>query len=338
MKKIMGAILGLGLVAPMTAHAETYWLVAQVGERPHREAYVVDSDFIHSDPMKPNAYMARASIIYEAADKPDRVAQLYSVNCDTGMMETITSQLLWRHKRIEQVPNMPLQAPRSFGERQVLKFACAFGAERNAIRAQQAKNAKKSGRKRTSLPSQAQDIAPGGIFATPESLHENGFLILGDTGPIISNFFWEKLWTDGVKPPYTRTMTAEEWAELGRGLAQTGEQLKATQNHALQTVGEGQRRNRRTAYAVDSLETWINGSSDNLQRQWGAPQSSYNAADHQGRYDVLTYKFHTVQQGLNVHGGVVSTQNYTCTVDFHARSGVIFDYFARGNYCKGFLR
>lgn len=52
---------------------------------------------------------------------------------------------------------MALQASRSFGEQQVLKFACAFGAECNAIRAQKAKNAKKSRKKRTPLPAQGQD-------------------------------------------------------------------------------------------------------------------------------------------------------------------------------------
>lgn len=307
------------LFAAAPAMATEWWLVFAEGEKPGRVVHYLDlsSMEIVRDPSRLMSTNFKTRLkdadlidyirlegvaIYESAQSPAKAATQYRVKCRERMVATTTASQLWRHDRIEQLPDQGWTAIDSSALlSQLHSFACA-----------------------------------------PDKRAANDMLrVTDDYDPMEMTWtaFWpdgvEPQWTS------TRTM-AEINAEIGAGIAASREQLaksaalastglqKIDADHD-QTIRDQQKLfTQMSQKASPVLHSWMELPESALVASWGIPHQSYDS----GGSRFLYYAFGYTTKLIDANGNEIPQETWACHMTFEVRQGLVADYRSHGNYCQ----
>lgn len=325
-----------GLLLALSARATDSWVIFAGGDKPNREAWVVDAQTLSSradligflqraTPEEQSAYLKQmrrrkppklgepvagpdpvyeiqVNTVYENEIKPNRLIRKYSVNCAHNTVAMKMSLVQWRDRPMEDVPPErfdPLTEAAEPWQMQLVRFACLVG--------------------------------PDPKVKVPADMMKRGFLPIGDVGQSPANFIWGNLWKDGTRPAFTYRPTDAEMdrternleANLARGQKETSRVLEESQR-AANRVGRN-----------NLMDLWIGKTEQEFVRTWGTPDRVENGPD--GSRTLYLHRGERVQ-GLNVYGHVVSDVNNRCDITVLVRDGYIRDYATQGATCAQRLR
>lgn len=327
-------IAGLALAAP--SHATDSWIIFAGGDKPGREAWVVDALTLNSrsdlmgfmqtatqeeqkaylkqlrrkNPPKPGepvagpdpVYEVQVNTVYENATKPNRLIRTYSVNCARNTVAMKMSLVQWRDRPIEDVPPQqfdPIAEAVEPWQVQLVRFACLVGPDPKA------KN--------------------------PAEMMKRGFLPIGDVGQSPANFIWANLWKDGTRPAFTYRVTD---AELDRAERSLEANLARGQQETTRVLDESVRAANRVG-RNNLMDMWIGRTEQEFVRTWGTPDRVENGPN--GSRTLFLHRGERVQ-GLNVYGHVISDVNNRCDISIMIVDGYVRDYATQGATCGQQLR
>ncbi|MBK8373856.1 hypothetical protein [Sphingorhabdus sp.] len=320
-KFTLAALAAFGAIAslPATANASQWWLIFGQGDKPEREVHYLNLETL--DTVRDPSRLMSASLdtklsdddlidyiqiegvaIYESAKAPAKVATRYRVKCREAMVaKTMVSQL-WRHDKIEDLPD---QGYAAIGNdallSQVHSFACA-----------------------------------------PTKREANGMMPFTDqydTMPLTWSALWpdgvEPQWTS------TRSIE-ERKAEIDIRIAKAREQLAKDMTLATATLQKSETDREQTIRdqqklfsqmrqkASPVLHSWMGLPESALIAGWGIPAQSFDSGGSRFLYYVYGYTSELVDQ----YGNEFPQETWACHMTFEVRDGLIADYRSQGNYCQ----
>ncbi|XFC39469.1 hypothetical protein ACEF39_002493 [Stenotrophomonas indicatrix] len=325
-----------GLALASSAHATDSWVIFAGGDKPNREAWVVDAQTLSSradllgflqraTPEEQNAYLKQlrrkkppkpgepvagpdpvyeiqVNTVYENAIKPNRLIRKYSVNCARNTVAMKMSLVQWRDRAIEDIPPErfdPTSEAVEPWQVQLVRFACLVGPDPKA--------------------------------KVPAEMMKRGFLPIGDVGQSPANFIWGNLWKDGTRPAFTYRPTDAEMDRAERSLEAN---LARGQKETARVLDESLRAANRVG-RNNLMDMWIGKTEQEFVRTWGTPDRVENGAD--GSRTLYLHRGERVQ-GLNVYGHVVSDVNNRCDITVLTMDGYVRDYATQGATCAQQLR
>ncbi len=314
---LMGA--AMLLLAPSTATAADWWLVFAEGDKPERQAHYVNLNTIQTvrDPSKLMTtdfateltdadlidYITVEGVtIFESADAPAKAASQYRVKCADRMVAKTMASRLWRHDKIEQLPDQSwMKIDDNLLYSQIHAFACA--------------------------PTKRD--ANGMLWVTDER----------DPMPLTWSIFWsdgvEPKWT-------TTRSIEERNAELdakiaslrqvlSQGTALATSSLQKMEIDREQTILDQKKlflKMRNKASPV--LQSWMGLPESSLVASWGIPHQDFES----GNTRFLHYAYGYTTNLVDGYGNEIPQETWVCNMTFEVREGIIADYRSEGNYCR----
>lgn len=329
-------MLVCGLTLAASAQATDSWVIFAGGDKPNREAWVVDAQTLSSrsdligfmqtatpeqhkaflkqmrrkKPPKPGepiagpdpVYEVEVNTVYENATKPNRLIRKYSVNCARNTVAMKMSLVQWRDRPIEDVPPHrfdPISEAVEPWQVQLVRFACQVG--------------------------------PDPASKVPADMMKRGFLPIGDVGQSPANFVWGNLWKDGTRPAFTYRVTDAELEQAERNLeANLGRAQQETSRVLDESIRAANRRGRNNL-----MEMWVGKTEHEFVRNWGTPDRVEEGPN--GSRTLYLHRGARIQ-GLNVYGHVVSDVNNRCDISVFTVDGYIRDYATEGAACTQQVR
>ncbi len=330
-------LVAAGMTVATNASATDSWVIFASGEKPNREAWVVDAQqlsdksdlmaflatatpeetkaynkvLLRRKPPKPGEVTVGPDLVYdigvnrvfENGQKPNRVMGRYTVNCRRNTVAMKDSIVQWRDRPLQDVPPEQLD-PRTEATEpwqvQMVRFVCLVGPDPKAAK-------------------------------LPEAMMQRGFLPIGDVGQSPVNFIWAHLWKDGTRPAFTYQTTD---AELDKSISNLESNLAKGYSQSERVVDDFQRSANRVGRNT-LMEMWVGKTEHEFVRNWGTPDRVEEGPN--GSRTLYLHRGARIQ-GLNVYGHVISDVNNRCDITVFTVDGYIRDYATQGAACTQQVR
>ena len=312
-------LLALLAFAPTPANAADWWLVFAHGDKPQRVVHYLDlaSIDVVRDPSRLmttsfDTKLSDADLIdyirvegvavYESAQSPAKAATQYRVKCREQMVASTMASQLWRHDRIDQLPDLGWTAIAGNALlSQIHAFAC-----------------------------------------TPAKRDANGMLRVTDEYdpmPLTWNVLWpdgvEPQWTSTRTADEINAEIDAKLAEtrelLAKGAAMATAGLQKFESDREQTIQDQKKLFSQMAQkASPVLHSWMELPETALVARWGIPHQSYES----GGSRFLYYGYGYTTKLVDENGYEIPQETWACHMTFEVREGLIADYRSSGNYCQ----
>jgi hypothetical protein len=306
------------LIAPATEAAD-WWLVFAEGDKPQREVHYLDlaSVDIVRDPSRLMSTSLDTKIndadlidfiqvegvaVYESAQSPAKAATQYRVKCRERTVAATMASQLWRHDRIEQLPDQGWTAIAGNALlSQIHAFICA----------------------------QDKRDANNMLRVTDDY----------DPMPLTWTAFWpdgvEPQWTSTRTAEQINaeidTKLAKTRELLAQGAAMASAGLQKIESDREQTIRDQQKLFSQMAQkASPVLHSWMGLQEASLVASWGVPHQSFESGGSRFLYYAYGYTTKLVDQ----NGFESGVETWACHMTFEVRDGLVADYRSHGNYCQ----
>lgn len=308
------------LLLPATsAFAADWWLVFGGGDKPQREILFLDQASIDvvrdpsrlvtidlgkklSDDDLIDFVRVEGVTVYESAQAPAKMAAQYRVKCRDKMVATTFASQLWRHGKIE---NLPDQQWASVEQDEALAQVHAF-------------------------------------ICAPDQRDANSMLHITDEYDPMTltwKMLWtdgtEPQWTSTRSAEEINAEIDARLADtrelLARGAAMATANLQKIESDRELTIAAQKKLFSQMAQkASPVLHSWMGLPETALVASWGIPQQSYTS----GSSRFLYYGYGYTSTLVDENGNEFPQETWACHMTFEVRDGVVADYRSHGNYCQ----